>query len=123
MGYRSDVCLCLKQKLVPRFDDLLSTDASDKSCVADLLGDAECITDTETGASLWLWQDIKWYADYEDVSAMEHLLNLADDPDYLFIRIGDDSDDTEVQGCYWDNPFGLYLARQICFERPEDGNR
>lgn len=121
MGYRSDVCLCLKNRLLPRFDDLLSSDEAAKS-VDGLLGDAEHISDDETGAGLWLWQDVKWYADNEDVATIEHLLNCVDEADFLFIRIGDDSDDTEVQGCYWDNPFGLYLSRQICFERPQNGN-
>ena len=38
-------------------------------------------------------------------------LKELDDEDYRFIRIGEDYDDTEVMGSFWDNPFDFELTR------------
>ena len=41
------------------------------------------------------------------------LMNELEDEDYRFIRIGEEYDDTEVHGGFWENPFGLELNRSI----------
>lgn len=123
MGYRSDVCLCLKKNALAILEDGLSLgNISQMRSVSALLADSETITDPDKGDKLWFWSDIKWYPDYEDVAYIESSLSAMNKTDYLFIRIGEDSDDSEVQGCYWDNSFGLYLERRISFERPDNGN-
>ena len=59
---------------------------------------------------------VKWYEDFSDVSFIENLLAELDWKDFLFIRIGEDYDDTEVRGDFWDNPFELGLTRKISME-------
>ena len=65
--------------------------------------------DADTGAEAYLWECVKWYEDFSDVSFIENLLAELDWKDFLFIRIGEDYDDTEVRGDFWDNPFELGL--------------
>ena len=36
--------------------------------------------------------------------------------DYYFIRVGEDNDDTDVRGGFWENPFGMCLVRGIAFD-------
>ncbi len=43
-------------------------------------------------------------------------MNCLEEDDYRFIRVGEDNDDTEVQGNYWDDPFDLTLCRNIHLE-------
>jgi hypothetical protein len=40
------------------------------------------------------------------------------DENYYFIRIGEENDDTEVRGCFWDNPFGFELSRGMTLSAP-----
>ena len=47
------------------------------------------------------------------MSFIENLLAELDWKDFLFIRIGEDYDDTEVRGDFWDNPFEIRLERSI----------
>ena len=46
---------------------------------------------------------------------MEVLKEL-DDEYYRFIRIGEEDDDTEMSGRFWNNPFDMYLTRGINFQ-------
>ena len=89
------------------------------SDVKDLLNypDAHFI-DVNTGSELWYWTWLKWYVDYSDVSFIENTLQDMDAADYLFIRIGDDSDDNDIQGDFWENPFDMGFSRSIEFEKP-----
>lgn len=38
-----------------------------------------------------------------------------DDEDFLFIRIGEDFEDIEILGRYWENPFNLDVVRTVEF--------
>lgn len=124
MGYHSDVCLCLSKNGWDSFAEKFnSSDRAIAETVNDLISNpTKHHSDRNSAAQLWFWEDIKWYPDYADISFMESLMSDLNGDDYLYIRIGEDSDDNEVSGSFWDNPFGLYLSRQICFERPENGN-
>ena len=124
MGYYSEVGLCLHKDNLKLFDSKLSSHyASELQSVGALLECAEHITDTTTDAELWHWKTVKWYSDDQEIGFMETLMSDMDMEKFLFIRIGEDSDDNEVIGCWWDNPFGLCLERNINFERPAYGNR
>lgn len=41
-----------------------------------------------------------------------------DDEDFLFIRIGENFEDLEIQGRYWENPFNLDVVRTVEFSLP-----
>lgn len=82
--------------------------------VQDLLSQADShYTDSNSGAAVWHWAWSKWYSDFPEVAFVESLMHEMNDEDYRFIRIGEDYDDTEVRGCFWENPFGMELNRSI----------
>ena len=126
MGYRSDVGLALSKNGVESLHTRLdSQEVSDelRSKVNDLLGYAEKhYADKETGAEIWYWEWIKWYGGdcvyYEDIEFIEDTLKTLEFGDYRFIRIGEEYDDTEVAGGFWENPFDFELSREITLSEP-----
>ena len=55
---------------------------------------------------------MKWYDSYTEVQQMETFLyNLLEDDTYLFLRIGEETDDMETQGHYWESD--MYIQRSI----------
>ena len=119
MGYRSDVGLCLtengKKTLEAKLSEL-EPDTDKTTHVNELLDSRRKREDPESGAVAWLWEHLKWYFDYADVSFFEKLMNDLDYEDYYFIRVGEENDDTDVRGGFWDNPFGMCLVRGIAFD-------
>ena len=120
MGYRSDVGLCLtdtgKKTLEARLAELeAGTDRTRR--IHELLDSPGARWEVQgSGAVAWLWEYLKWYADYDDVAFIEKLLNDLDEEDYFFIRVGESNDDTEIHGGFWENPFGMCLMRGIAFD-------
>lgn len=117
MGYRSDIGLALTQSAVQRMHQKLNTLDKESETFA-VITDFIAYTDkhyenADTGAEAYLWNYVKWYDDFKEVSFWEELMQELNDQDYLFIRIGEDYDDTEVRGYFWDNSFGLKLSRAI----------
>lgn len=117
MGYRSDIGLALTQSAVQRMHQKLnSLDKNSEafSVITDFIIYADKHhEDADTGAEVYLWNYVKWYDDFKEVSFLEELMQELNEQDYLFIRTGEDYDDTEVQGYFWDNPFDLKLSRAI----------
>ena len=117
MGYRSDVGLALTQPAVHTLHQKLN--ALDKnseafSVVSDFLVYADKhLEDADSGAEVYLWEGIKWYEEFSDVGFIENLLTELDWSDFLFIRIGEDWNDIDVRGNFWDNPFDLGISRSI----------
>jgi len=120
MGYRSDVGLCLTETGKNILDAKLAELGADEERarhIHELLNTPrDKREDQESGAIAWLWEYLKWYSDYQDVSFFEKLLQELDYEDYYFIRVGEFDDDTEVEGGFWDNPFGMCLVRGIAFD-------
>ena len=119
MGYRSDVGFCLSAKGKEALDAALAEAEKSKehyTLVMGLLDKANSRITADDGTVAYLWQNLKWYADYSDVSFIENLLHSLDHNDYLFIRVGESDDDTEIHGGFWNNPFGMCLVRGIVFD-------
>lgn len=124
MGYYSDVCLALNNKGVATLKEKMASEAiSDKtrSEVEYLLSHADSHhLDSASGAECWKWNDLKWYSGapeyYPEVDFIEKLMLELSEEHYRFIRIGEDSDDLEVQGFFLDDPFGLTLCREIVLD-------
>lgn len=106
MGYRSEVAIALTpeaanklfvlQNFCPELKQLIN-DADDT-----LHFDKESI-DKGLDAKLY-WNYIKWYDSYTEVQQMETFLyNLLEDDTYLLLRIGEETDDMETQGHYWES--------------------
>ncbi len=117
MGYRSEVGLALTKTGVDVLNKKLAgpevSEETRKEMESLLAYAAYHYTDPESGAEAWLWDWIKWYPDYQDIALLGALMNELEDEDYRFIRIGEEYDDTEVRGGFWENPFGLELNRSI----------
>ena len=119
MGYRSDVGLCLTAAGKQVLDTALAEAAGSNphfTEIKNMVDHAEIRTDTDSGTVGYLWRDLKWYADYDEVRFIENLLSKLDDSDYLFIRVGESDDDTEDRGGFWENPLGMCLVRGIAFD-------
>lgn len=123
MGYYSDTALALTGKGVDTLNKKLAapeTSEETRKEVQGLLSQADShYTDSNSGAEVWHWAWSKWYSQFPEVAFIESLMDEMDDEDYRFIRIGENCDDTEVCGGFWENPFGLELNR--CIELGEAG--
>ena len=120
MGYRSEVGICLtnagRQALDSKIHALEAEDEKTQHIRNLLNASSTKLEDQESGAVGWLWDSVKWYVDYDDVSFIENLLKNLEDTEYLFIRIGESVDDTEVHGAFWDNPFSMNFVRGITYD-------
>jgi len=120
MGYVSEVALALTETGAKVMRQRLMSPAvsqEQRELVEELLSATDRhYKDSRSGSELWYWQWLKWYNDFLDVSFMESLLQDMNHEDYRFIRIGEDFEDTEILGGFWENPFGMDLSRQITFE-------
>ena len=124
MGYRSDVGLALTQAAVQTLNEKLN--ALDKtseafSVITDFFAYVDKhFEDTDSGSEVYLWEYVKWYEEFPDVGFIEQLLAKLDWSDYLFIRIGEELDDIDTRGSFWDNPFDLGISRSIILSTPTD---
>ena len=117
MGYRSDVGLALSKSGAIRLQEKLAALDKDSDVffnVTELLKYArKHVKHEETESELYLWDYLKWYDNYFDVRFIEDLLGELEDEEFLFLRIGEDMNDNEEKGSFWDNPFELSILRTI----------
>lgn len=119
MGYYSDACLCLSEKAVKKFKaGLTLEDASKLKNVGKFLEDSEHHKLFNSGDEIWFWRGVKWYTEFEEIAFMDALMGELEEKEYLFIRVGENIDDSEIQGCYTNNGFDMNLRRTIEFEKP-----
>ena len=121
MGYRSDVTLALTGDTLVAFrDKLASLPEKDRKEIEPLFTEYADKHLTDENAECWLWKDIKWYTDwpqyYPDIDFVDKFLNDANEDNYYFIRIGEEYDDNEIRGDWWDNPFGITFTREIVLD-------
>ncbi len=121
MGYYSDVALCLTKvgaaQLATAIEARVGSSPENfaSSAIKDLIGGEPVCKDAATGAVAFFWSCIKWYADFEAVAFVENFMADLEYEDYYFIRVGENHDDTEVSGGFWDNTLGMCLVRGIAF--------
>ena len=117
MGYRSDIGLALTKEGSSRLQEKLNS--LDKS--SDIFSNVTTLLEyahkhqkhEKSGAELFLWDYLKWYDNYPDVRFFEDLMGELEWDDFLFLRIGEDMNDNEEKGSFWDNPFELSILRTI----------
>jgi hypothetical protein len=121
MGYCSYVALCLSPTAEAAFQKEYG--AASRTPVFDLPPDSDNFLNhpdrhyEKQGASLRIWEAVKWYRD--DFPELRFLHNFIDEQSYedcLFLRYGEDLDDIEKDGGYYDNPFNIRLSRSFSFE-------
>ena len=124
MGYHSEVAIVLSKTGTETLrTKLTEVDIDLRNSVNDLLGyAAQHYIDQTTGAEMWYWDWIKWYggnfAYYENIKFIEDTLAALENDEYRFIRIGEEYEDVELSGSFWDNPFELELVRGINMAEP-----
>ena len=114
MGYRSDVAFACD----PIVKDIVQTIAEWDSDLKELL---DCASDLSPGDDdgRWLFTYMKWYESYPDVQIVENIMSMLDEVDidgfcydsYGFIRLGEETDDSELRGCT--SSHELYVNRSI----------
>ena len=114
MGVFSEVAIAIRQDLVPAFE---------KSCpkLMEYLGPGYDFLDPEgeTLGRLYHHDYIKWYEPtgpddlygYRGVGEWAAWQDLQDQEDYRFVRVGEDYDDAEDYGIFWDA--NVFLERTI----------
>lgn len=118
MGYLSDACLCLKKDAIGNFISSLGNySPTELRTIDNFFARSKSFTHQESGDKLWHWHDVKWDSDIAEVAFVESFMDALPNTDYLFIRVGDDMEDNEVKGWYFQNPFEMSLHRTIEFAK------
>jgi len=112
MGYRSEVGICLNPESTQLFKAQL---ASLSPKIAEQINLCLKYTDIHErdGTMLFYWARIQWYDAKDDVKFFQDFIDNLDPDKFLFIRIGDNYDDTELLGDYYDNPFEMDFVRKV----------
>lgn len=114
MGYRNQITFALDETATKDMETAMETNEDLKSLVMEDF-DA-IIVDGCIGGS---HEEIKWNDVMDDaVIAFEKVLSDTKG-DFVFIRLGEDHDDTEIRGTFNNNPFNVGFYRAIEFDRPE----
>ena len=90
MGYRSEVYLRFAEPIVEVVDAARKLDNK----LDEILSYG-----TEDGSRTdFHWEYTKWYDTYPEVRAVENLLDMLQDDDYGFIRLGEEEGDIDRKG-------------------------
>ena len=57
------------------------------------------------------WDYVKRYDGFEDVDFIETIITALPEEDYMLVRLGEDQDDNEQRGDYWDSD--IHITRSI----------
>ena len=117
MGYRSDVIVVLRNDVVIPEE---VQKAFFEDCEFKLIGSFE-------GHQCFIRNQIKWYADsagendyYHHVWIVDQFLKNLEYEQYRFFRIGEDSDDIEYEGGFYEEPFNIGIRREFYYEPLDD---
>ncbi len=121
MGYYSDVGLALNKEAAIKFKNILDNldeqSQETKEIKSFILNDAKRRNNAETGEELYIWYSTKWYTDdpayFPEITLTENFIKNLEDDEFLFIRIGENFDDIEIQGDYWANSFDFGFERRL----------
>jgi len=124
MGYRSEVILAIGPEVMPQFMvTMAKCPEARKLCWSD---HSDMIKDYAgvKGAFLFRWDHIKWYESFEEVQALQDFMEWCNSEDievegkkeqaaeyYRFVRIGEETDDNEVEG--WG--FDIHIERSATY--------
>jgi hypothetical protein len=115
MGYRSEVILAVGPEVMPQFMvTMAKSPEARKLCFAEADTMIKDYCDIE-GAFLFRWDHIKWYDSFEEIEALQDFIEWCNSEDievdgkmqqaaeyFRFVRIGEETDDNEVDGCGFD---------------------
>ena len=112
MGIRSDVAIAMKEyvyeNLSPEVRKILEEWGFEE--VSKYEPQTEKNQDLDDAGRLFATTDVKWYTDYEDVTALyKHMREAHDEEDWIIFQACHDYPDTTDgdEGGWYDNPFDL----------------
>jgi hypothetical protein len=102
MGYRSEVGFVVPSD-APKFEEI-------ENCFEQI--------EEKDGYKLYTASWLKWYDDFEVVQAVAAYISKLEDEekDFLFIRIGEEDSDLDVEGHFWDNPFNFGYVKKLTYD-------
>ncbi|WP_288908613.1 hypothetical protein [uncultured Desulfovibrio sp.] len=117
MGYYSDVALCLTQNGMDQLKTALAeaekNNPDNFAAIKMLIGGEPSKIDEGSGSVVFLWEEEKWYDEFDEVAFVGKLMDNLPHEDFLFIRIGEDYDDIETRGSYRCNPQRVRITWEI----------
>lgn len=119
MGYCSAVALCLNAEAEKKLHEYFNE--NQKSYNKEELSEIEALIESpdtlkkEEGSVLRYWDWCKWYLEFPGVQFITNFLDELDYSSYLFCRIGEELDDIERDGGFYDNPFELNVSVDLSF--------
>jgi len=112
MGIRSDVAIAMKEyvyeNLSPEVRKILEEWGFEE--VSKYEPQTEKNQDLDDAGRLFATTDVKWYTDYEDVTALyKHMREAHDEEDWIIFQACHDYPNTTDgdEGGWYDNPFDL----------------
>jgi hypothetical protein len=105
MAYRSEVALALTTDaaiLLKALSNHSSTLKELISCAHDKINWSDEEIDQGSTVKLY-WQDIKWYEGDTAIEQVQTFLDNTDEESWLFIRIGEDCDDLDQSGQFYES--------------------
>lgn len=114
MGTQSDVFVGMKHNVQNKINDGVSTDA-DK--VRFLLASADDYLEADEGVA-YVFRDVKWYMEEEDIAALYELLRSTGEENYIVIEACHDYPDSDEgdAGCWTDNPWNAQRVTHVTIE-------
>ena len=115
MGYRSQVVLAMSKEVYPHFLSMLARNPEAKT-----LCDNADMSKSTGEEWILMWDSIKWYEGYNDVTPIADFINAMDGDDleeygdskpenqiwsehFKYVRVGEEIDDIKVLGeGFWD---------------------
>lgn len=111
MGYRSNVALALTSDAAKVLRALCEHETDIRSLIDDA-DEKIGWGSTESDVVKLMWQNIKWYTDYDiGIQALQAFLDNTDEIEWYFLRLGEEPDDVQTEGGFWESD--IYIQRTI----------
>ena len=120
MGYRSDVCVAMTDSAtrlmkaiishLPEKHEVHYLLRADEGTFCDLRSEHLANQDLDCESKMY-FESVKWDESFEDVGFIEEVLGSIDEEEWLITRVGEEQNDIEQTGGYWDSD--VYVSRSI----------
>jgi len=108
MGYRSDLTIAITEEA---FLKCIIDQPQGVKCLEEYADSKASLVHDGNSCVYYEINDIKWYANYEDIAHINDMFDSLADHEYGIIRVGEDAGDIESSGSPWD--FEIYVTTSI----------
>ncbi len=113
MGYTYDVALLVRASAKDKLWAQIGIAGDEISNLFSVQGYDSRQIDSDTGDILYEWSFYK--LSFEELEFFDQLDSVLELDDFHLIKLGEELNDTETQGCYCNSNFDLKLTREIKF--------